>query len=285
MRPVGRILIALGPLALPVPAPAQVATIDFLDVGQGDAILIRSPEGKAALVDAGPSKEVVSLLKQRGVRSIDLVVVSHHHSDHYGGMDEVIRAFHPRYFLATDSTHTTPHYLRLLRLVRDSGVQAIYPRSTPRKIELGSVSLTVLPQPPEDPEDENDNSIGIRLQYGSFSALLTGDSQARERAFWERHAPRLIRSCTVLKLAHHGSRNGTDARWLGMVRPQLAIASLGSGNEYGHPHPETLARGGAEDPPAQDGRGQYDHDPERRRGMGGRRPRTCPAGAAEAGAN
>jgi beta-lactamase superfamily II metal-dependent hydrolase len=82
MRAFGRILVALGLLALPVAARAQVATVDFLDVGQGDAILVRSPEGKAALVDAGPNKEVVSLLKQRGVRSIDLVVVSHHHSDH-----------------------------------------------------------------------------------------------------------------------------------------------------------------------------------------------------------
>ena len=88
--------------------------------------------------------------------------------------------------------------------------------------------LTVLPQPPEDTEDENDNSIGIRVQHGSFSVLLTGDSEAEERAFWERHVPDLIRDCTVLKLAHHGSRNGTDARWLDLVRPRLAVASLGA---------------------------------------------------------
>lgn len=101
--------------------------------------------------------------------------------------------------------------------------------------------LTVLPQPPEDRGDENDNSIGIRVQYGSFSMLLTGDSQAPERAFWEARCPDLIRDCTVLKLTHHGSRNGTDARWLEIVRPRVAVASLGRGNEFGHPHPETLA--------------------------------------------
>jgi beta-lactamase superfamily II metal-dependent hydrolase len=67
--------------------------------------------------------------------------------------------------------------------MRDSGMQAIFPTSIPRKIELGSVLLTVLPQPPEDKADENDNSIGIRVQYGSFSMLLTGDSQTLERAF------------------------------------------------------------------------------------------------------
>ena len=134
------------------------------------------------------------MLKRRGVTSIDLVVVSHHHADHYGGMDDVIRAFHPRVFLDNGSSHTTPHYLRLLRLVQDSGMRAIYPGATGRKIELGSVVLTVLPQPPEDREDENDNSIGLRLRFRSFSVLLTGDSQGRERAFWMRNVPELVRA-------------------------------------------------------------------------------------------
>ena len=219
----------------------KTATIDFLDVGQGDAILIRSPEGKTALIDAGPSKEIVRLIRERGVKSIDLVVVSYHHADHYGGMDAVIKTFRPRFFLATDSSHTMPHYLKLLRLVRDSGVTAIFPTTSPRKIELGSVVLTVMPQPPENLEDENDNSIGIRVQHGSFSTLLTGDSQAEERAFWERYVPDLIQNCTVLKLAHHGSKNGTDARWLSLVNPRLAVISVGEGNEYGHPSPQPLA--------------------------------------------
>ncbi len=250
MRAFTWLLVALG-LCLPAaPATAQdrseathdkTAIIDFLDVGQGDAILIRSPEGKTALIDAGPSKEIVSELKRLGVKSIDLVVVSHHHADHYGGMDAVIKTFRPRFFLATDSSHTTPHYLKLLRLVRDSGITAIFPTTSPRKIELGSVVLTVMPQPPENHEDENDNSIGIRVQHGSFSTLLTGDSQDAERAYWERHVPDLIQNCTVLKLAHHGSKNGTDARWLGTVRPRLAVISVGASNDYGHPSPQTLA--------------------------------------------
>src|SRR4051794_2704841 len=142
------------------------AVFEFLDVGQGDSILIRSPEGKTALIDAGPSKEIVPLLKQRGVQSIDLVVVSHHHADHYGGMDDVIRAFGPKVFLATNSSHTTPNYLKLLKLVQSTGMRAIEPTDKPRKIELGSVVFTVLPQPPEDRKDENDNSIGIRVQFG-----------------------------------------------------------------------------------------------------------------------
>jgi competence protein ComEC len=221
---------------------SQYLIIDFLDIGQGDSILIRSPEGKTALVDAGPSKDgATRLLKQKGISAIDIVIVSHHHSDHYGGMDQVIRDFKPRYFMATGSSHTTKGYLRLLQTVKSEGITAVEPTSKPRKIELGSVTLTVFPQPRYDHEEENNNSIGIRLDYGDFSALLTGDSETEERDWWIGHNPTLIRECTVLKLAHHGSRNGTDQGWLDLVQPEIAVASLGAGNDYGHPHSETIS--------------------------------------------
>src|SRR3954451_16533728 len=141
--------LAVGPARAqqaPEAARAGVASIDFLDVGQGDSILMRSPEGKTALVDAGPTKEgAVRTLKRRGIRSIDLVIVSHHHSDHYGGMDQVIRNFHPSYFVATGSSHTTKTYLKLLQSVRDLGITAVEPTSKSRKIELGTVELTIFP--------------------------------------------------------------------------------------------------------------------------------------------
>ncbi len=223
-------------------ALGEVATIEFLDVGQGDSILIRSPEGQTALIDAGPHKELAaSLLRRQGIRSLDLVAVSHHHADHYGGMEEVIREFQPRFFLASDSSHTTPHYLKLLRLVRDLEITSIVPEQTPRRIELGSVVLTVFPQAPEDPSDENNNSVGIRVDFGKLSALLAGDAGHAERRWWERHVPQLCADCTVLKLAHHGSRDGTDSPWLDLVQPKLAVACVGKDNEYGHPHPETVA--------------------------------------------
>lgn len=224
------------------PGPARVAKIEFLDVGQGDAILIRSPEGKTGLVDAGPHKELAAnLLRGRGVTSLDLVVLTHHHQDHYDGMEEVVRRFRPRVFLDSGSSHTTPHYLRLIELVRDRGITTIRPADRPRRIELGSVVLMVFPRSPENPKDENDNSVGIRLQYGDFSVLLPGDAERSERGWWEQNVPDLCADATVLKLAHHGSNNGTDARWLGLVRPELAVASVGRGNEYGHPGSETLA--------------------------------------------
>jgi competence protein ComEC len=216
--------------------------IDFLDIGQGDSILIRSPEGKTALVDAGPSRDAAAkLLKSKGITSLDIVIVSHHHSDHYGGMDQVIRNFKPKYFVATGSSHTTKGYLKLLQTVKAEGITAVAPTAKPRNIELGSVLLTIFPQPPLDHQEENNNSIGVRLEYGKFSVLMTGDSETDEREWWMAHNSSLIRDCTILKLAHHGSRNGTDQRWLDLVQPEAAVASLASGNDYGHPHSETVS--------------------------------------------
>jgi competence protein ComEC len=224
-----------------VPALPSAVTIEVLDVGQGDSILIRSPEGKTALIDAGPSNHVVTLLAQRGIVALDLAVITHHHADHYGGMLAVIERFHPRVLLTSGSPHTSEHYLKILQAVRDQGIRSIEPSDVPRKISLGSAALTVFPQAPDDPREENNNSVGLRLQFGAFSALLPGDAQDSERSWWEKSVPDLCADATVLKLAHHGSRNGTDAVWLARVRPRLAIASSGRDNEFGHPHPETLS--------------------------------------------
>ena len=193
-------------------------------------------------MDAGPSRDAAAkLLKRKGITALDIVIVSHHHSDHYGGMDQVVRDFKPRYFMATGSSHTTKGYLKLLQTVKAEGITAVAPTAKPRKIELGSVLLTVFPQPPLDHQEENNNSIGVRLEYGKFSVLMTGDSETDERQWWLAHNSSLIRDCTILKLAHHGSRNGTDQRWLDLVQPEAAVASLATGNDYGHPHSETIS--------------------------------------------
>jgi competence protein ComEC len=226
---------------LPLPQALGFATVEFLDVGQGDAILIRSPEGKTALVDAGPSNRIVRQLRERGIESIDLVVVSHHHQDHYGGMAAVVREFHPRVFLDADSPHVTTNYLALLRRVKEEKLTAIRAGPSARRIELGSITLTVFPQAPRDEHNENNNSIGIRVDFGGFSTLLTGDAEGKERRWWSRAAPELCGQVDVLKLAHHGSRDGTDADWLALTRPKLAVASMAAGNEFGHPHPQTIA--------------------------------------------
>ncbi len=238
---VGLSFISAAPASHGQQSGSRSVVIDVLDVGQGDSILIRSPEGKTALIDAGPTRDAaLNALKRKGISSIDLVAISHHHSDHYGGMDQVIRAYKPRYFVASNTGHTTKLYLKLLQTVEAQGMTAVQPTARPRKIALGSVELSIFPQPPEDKKEENNNSIGMRLRYGDFSMLLTGDSEETERQWWLKHDPELVRDCTILKLAHHGSHNGTDTRWLQNVKPELALASLGRNNDYGHPHSETV---------------------------------------------
>lgn len=243
--------LCLGVAARPVQAQASArwtagssshVVVDFLDVGQGDSILIRSPEGKTALVDAGPTRDLAAqLLSRKGVESVDIVIVSHHHRDHYGGMEQVIRHFKPRYYMATGSAHTAQGYLRLLQTVKSEGISVVEPTGKPRRIELGSVLLTVLPQPPNDEKEENNNSIGVRLQYGDFSLLMTGDSETAARRWWMSNCPDLARDCTILKLAHHGSHNGTDQPWLDLVNPEVAVAILGRDNSYGHPHSQVIS--------------------------------------------
>ena len=153
--------------------PARPATIEFLDVGQGDAILIRSPEGKTALVDAGPHKELAAdLLRGRGITSLDLVVLTHHHQDHYGGMEEVIRRFRPRVFLDNGSSHTTPHYLRLHRAGPRSGDHDHPAHRPPPPDRAGLGHPDGLAEGPREPRTRTTTAWGFASSTATFSVLL-----------------------------------------------------------------------------------------------------------------
>jgi beta-lactamase superfamily II metal-dependent hydrolase len=236
--------LALGVLWVgPAAADQGELTIDFLDVGHGEAVLVRAPEGNAALIDAGPRrKDVAGMLSRRGVQSLDLVVVTNHHAGRIGNMAAVIERFKPKAYLDTGFPYTNRTYRRLERTVKKSaGLQVLRPYpDKERQIDLGSVVLRVFPQPPADPKRENNNSIGIRLEYKDFSAVLTGDSESKERKWWAKHAdPGLYRKTVVLKVAHYGSRKGLDKTWLKAADPKLAIACCGKGNKHGYPQFKT----------------------------------------------
>jgi beta-lactamase superfamily II metal-dependent hydrolase len=229
----------------PAPAAGRAATADsaaveitFLDVGQGDAILVRSPEGKTALIDAGP-RSIVHDLRALGVDTIDLAVATHPHADHIGGMADVLREFSVRYYLDNGIPHTTATYRGLLATLRRSDV--IYLEATARTITLGSVSLRILPPPGVGEYGGgatlNNTSVGVLLEYGSFRAILTGDSEVDElNHFLSLGVPHV----TVLKAAHHGARNGVTPAWLAATRPEVVVISVGAGNTYGHPDPWAL---------------------------------------------
>jgi len=232
------VVLALAALAAAcTPAASQheaALQLTFLDVGQGDAILIRSPEGKTALVDAGPGGVAAPLNWRYGVDTIDLAVATHPHADHIGGMAEVLRTQHVRYYMDNGAPHTTSTYGHLMAVVQ--GSDAVYLQATARTIELGSATITVLP-PLAAAQNHNNRSIGLLVEYGEFRALLTGDSESEElEHFLTLGVPRV----TVLKAAHHGSRDAVTPAWLAATQPEVVAIPVGRGNSYGHPHPWAL---------------------------------------------
>jgi competence protein ComEC len=214
--------------------------ISFLDVGQGDAIVIRSPDGQVAMIDAGPGDPLRHLQRMR-IDEIDLLVASHPHADHIGGLTDVLTARPVRFYLDNGRTHTTATYARLMAtLQRLEGVTVLAP--TPRTITLGSVSVRVLPLPP-GPGEHNDRSVGLVLEFGAFSAFFSGDSERYELDWWV--GLDLVPDVTLLKAPHHGSGNGFTRRFLARARPEVVVISVGANNRYGHPRPEAMTAYGS----------------------------------------
>ncbi|MFC4427199.1 excalibur calcium-binding domain-containing protein [Deinococcus navajonensis] len=240
-----RRLFTLAALTLGV-ATAQAAqpgvlTIRFLDVGQGDAVLITSPEGKSLLYDGGRSEaRMRELLSQYKVRSLDLVAASHGDADHITGLVPAVQLFKPKFFLNNGIAPTTQIWQKLVGAVSKAGAQGLLAKA--QVINLGSVKITVIPPPPGGPKDEqNVNSIGLLVQYGTFRALMTGDSETPETNAWLKSLPmNLLGPTDVYKSIHHGAKNGDSARWLAAVRPKNVVVGVGP-NNYGHPTSEALS--------------------------------------------
>ena len=226
-----------GTGAAPGPAGGTV-TIRFLDVGQGDAILIRSPEGKTALIDGGRSAERLSTqLERYGVTRLDLMIASHADADHIAGLVPAA-ALNPRVFINNGLGGTTQTWERLVRALQ--GVDATFTKASNQTVNLGSVKLRVIAPPPGMPDDQNLNSVGLAVQFGEFRALLTGDSETEETEGWLAQERADLRGpFQVYKSIHHGASNGDNAAWLANVRPENVVISVGQ-NSYGHPTASTL---------------------------------------------
>lgn len=233
-------LVLVLRLAAPLAGQERPVEITFLDVGQGDAVVIRSPEGRTAMVDAGPGNPL-RYLRRMGVESIDLLVASHPHADHIGGMTDVLTARPVRAFMDNGDPHTTDTYLRLIGTLQRLG-DVTYLEAVPRTISLGSVTLEVLPLPPRN-GDHNNRSVGLVLRHGDFSAFLSGDSEEPELEFWVDAG--VVPNVTLLKAPHHGSEDGFTYRFLETARPEVAVVSVGARNPYGHPRPEAMTAFGS----------------------------------------
>ncbi|RJF75571.1 MBL fold metallo-hydrolase [Deinococcus cavernae] len=219
-------------------APAGVLTIRFLDVGQGDAVLITSPEGKSVLVDGGKSEsQMRELIRQYDIKNVSLVVATHADSDHITGLVPIVALNRPQYFLNNGLAGTTRIWEKLTNVVQQAGTKGL--KASDQVINLGSVKLTVLPPPP-GMKDQNTNSVGLLVQYGTFRALMTGDSESPETMAWlRRYSSGTFGPVDVYKSIHHGAANGDTITWLRAVQPKNVVISVGP-NNYGHPTPQAL---------------------------------------------
>lgn len=235
-----RLLLTLLVLALASPALATDLVIRFLDVGQGDAVLIQGPDGKTALDDGGRSEaRMRQFLARYGVRSLDLLVASHTDADHATGLIVGARLT-PKLFLNNGLAGITRTYRTLLATLKQAGTPGL--QADERVIRLGSVELTVLPPPPGLPVgNQNLHSVGLLVRSGNFRALLTGDSETAETQGWlRRHPTETLGPIDMYKSIHHGAANGDNAAWLAAVRPRNVVVSVGP-NSYGHPTRQALS--------------------------------------------
>ena len=217
--------------------------IHFLDVGQGDSILIQTPAGANILVDAGDTKAgkqvVTPYLKRLGIKSLDMVVITHPHFDHIGGLIPVLETFPVGQVLADGQIHTSRTYENLLILIDQKGIPFRLARAG-NKLEIPGLDefLVLSPQEPLL-KGLNNNSVVLALTYGKTRVLLTGDIEAEaELRILEGDLPI---EANILKVAHHGSRTSSTLAFLEAVGPEAAVISAGADNNYGHPHSETLA--------------------------------------------
>ena len=236
-----RLLAALLLAAWATTVPAQQAPlrIHFVDVGQGDGVLIQSPSGQNVVYDAGEnSMRMREYVTSVGVNKVGLVIASHNHSDHIGGVPEVVRTFTPMYYMDSGIPATTLIQANVLEAVAAAGSHVLEP--TTRRIALGDVSLLIVPPPGIPDWDQNDNSIGVVVEYGSFRLSLAGDAEPREWSWWNVNNGAWMAPVQVHKASHHGSSNGDTSAALSRLSPKAVIVSAGQGNSYGHPDASAL---------------------------------------------
>ncbi len=210
----------------------------FIDVGQGDAILLKLPNGKSMLVDAGPDSSAAAVeqeLARQGVEKIDYLVATHADSDHISGMTEVVDKHEIGEFLAPQSTHTTDTYLGLLQSIKDKGItsHAAWSGDVPAYSDDFSVRI-LSPTEGQTYTESNDWSIVLLVTYGNTKLLLTGDAPKEILKGLD------VGHVDVLKVSHHGSDTGTDSVLVSALSPKYAVISYGVGNEYGHPRQGVL---------------------------------------------
>ena len=229
----------------------QLLRVTMLDVGQGESILIRSPQNRTVLIDGGSDAQglrsnvgqsvIVPYFQTAGTRKIDVLVITHADADHCNGLLQVLREIPVGFVLdgAASDDVTATEYIELKREILRRKIPIVRAQSG-QKLDLGDADLSVLAPLVPLQKGDNNNAVVFRLDYDKTSFLLTADIEKETEERLVRRGANL--KCTFLKVAHHGSQTSTTPLFLKAARPQTAIISCGRYNRFGHPNMEVLGR-------------------------------------------
>lgn len=220
-------------------------SIHVIDVGQGDSILVKTPNGKTMLIDGGEpaaGKSVVSYLRKNKVKKIDVLIATHPHADHIGGLIDVVDRFQIDQFYMPNKIHTSKTFEKLLNTANGKGLK-VKPATDDIVIPFDEDIVLYLLGPLKDYGDDlNGWSVVVKMDFKERSFLFTGDLEASgEEDLLTAYDSDFLHA-QFLKVGHHGSNTSSSQRFLEAVGPDVAVISSGRDNSYGHPHQEVLNR-------------------------------------------
>lgn len=215
--------------------------IHYINVGQGDSILVQQ-DGRNMLIDTGTNEStgtLINYLHSQNVKRIDYLILTHAHEDHIGGADAVINDFNIGTIYMTKYITSTRTFKDVISAMKSKGLKAALPIPG-NTFRLGSADCIILGPVNADGRDLNTCSAVIKLTFGNTRFLFTGDAQSSNEEAMINKGYDL--TADVLKAGHHGSRTSTCEEFLDAVNPKYAVISAGKGNDYGHPHKQTMER-------------------------------------------
>jgi competence protein ComEC len=222
-----------SPTLAPPTTPKSLLQVHYIDVGQGDSILIESPDGKTILIDGGDSNfQALNYLKSVGIKKIDLMIATHPHADHIGGLVEILNSIPTSKVITNGELYTTPVYEQFLDAIANAKAEYSEVKQGDT-ISIGYLDFSVLNPLNLSQGNANNNSIVLRLTYGNVSFLFMGDAEKEvESRIMNLGIP--LKS-DFIKLGHHGSSSSSSFPFIKTVNPSIAIYSAGLGNPYNHP--------------------------------------------------
>lgn len=215
-------------------AATKKMNVHFINVGQGDAIYIKAPNGEDILIDGGRNgKTVVEYLKKQKVDDIEILIATHPDADHIGGLDEVLEAFKVESVYAPKVSHTTKAYKEFLTAVKNEKLKVKTAKKGVKLSVKGVTAQFIAPVKTYSDSDLNNWSAVLHVTYGKKSFLFAGD--AEEKSETDMINSKQTLKADVLKVGHHGAKQSTGKNFLKTVKPTYAVISVGKGNNYGHP--------------------------------------------------